>query len=224
MRHAPPRARRPAGTSRPDDPRAEDGRGDDGIDAVLLAGAQSYLASRGTRPPPAGLAEAWGDFFLAVEPTVRSLARGAARAGMDRDDAEQEAWVALIAKLPGYRHDPARGTFLAWAAVVVRHALANSGRRRARHAAAAGRRAEVVEDPAERIEQAELRQRVLRALAAFRARSGPTPYRVVVLHWVDGLTIDQVAARLGLSHGQVVGHLNRSVPRLRACFMPGDIP
>jgi RNA polymerase sigma factor (sigma-70 family) len=192
------------------------------VDPQLLARAQAYLACRGEARADPRLCRAWEDLFAILGPMVHAMARVGRRARIDPADAEQEALAALVARIPAYRPDPARGPFLAWAATVVRHALANlarrhAGWRRERPPHRPGFEAWTIADD---LERAERRERLRRGLLAFRAEAGPVAFRVVLLHWIAGQTVDAVAARLGLTRGQVIGHLHRAIPRLRARFTP----
>jgi RNA polymerase sigma-70 factor (ECF subfamily) len=193
------------------------GDADDDVDPRVLSRAQSYLAANESGRADPDLASAWADVFLAVEPIVCTQARAARRSGLDPLDAEQEGWAALVESLGDYRPDPARGTFRAWAKVVVRNAQANRTRRRPhtpRHGPPS-REAEPA-DPAEAIERAERVAALRRGLAAFRARFGKTALRIVLLHWARGWSTARIAARLGRTDGQVRGVLARAKPRLRA--------
>jgi RNA polymerase sigma factor (sigma-70 family) len=180
-----------------------------------VARFQAYLAAAPDDRADPALAAAWDDFCLAYGPMVLALAAG--WAGLEPDDAGQDAWAALLDSLPDYRPDPSRGPFLAWATVVVRNALANVARRQA----ASDRTPPSLPgpepvDPSEAIERAEQVARVRRGLVAFCAESCPMACLAVVLHWYMGRTVEEVAARLGQSCGQVRGILYRVLPRLRA--------
>jgi RNA polymerase sigma factor (sigma-70 family) len=191
------------------------GPGSPDVEARLVARFQAYLAAGPNARADPALAGAWDDFSLAFEPMIR--AHAAERAGLERDDAKQEAWEALFACLAVYRPDPARGRFLGLAAVVVRHAITDEARRQA-----ASRRTPPPRprpgpvDPSAAVEHAERRERVRQALVALRAESGTMACLVVVHRWYMGKTIDEAADRLGLSCGQVRGILHRARPRLRA--------
>lgn len=196
------------------------------IDPELLATGQAYLKARqaGNDVGPE-LVEAWESLFRFLHPVVHSLANASRLTGQDPEDAVQEAWIVLIARLPAYRHDPARGPLLAWVAVVIRRALTNAGRRRTRRAHDAVFAPADMDPPDARngnplmaVERAERIDQVRHALSTFQGSIGPTAYDVVLLYWVEGWTASEVAARLGLTFGQVIGHLNRAKPKLRACL------
>jgi RNA polymerase sigma-70 factor (ECF subfamily) len=126
------------------------------------------------------------------------------------EDAAQEAMVALAR---GARSFAPGASFMPWFRAIVLNAVRMAGRgrgRRARHeAAAAGRASEAAPDEtgARRVAAEE----VLDRLSAL-----PHDHRsAIVLHYLEGLTHDEVAASLGCPRGTVATWIRRGVERLR---------
>ena len=66
------------------------------------------------------------------------------------------------------------------------------------------------EGPLRRLEQAERRDRVQRALADLN----PDHRAVIVLRWMDGLSTKETAEALGVPVGTVMSRLSRAMDRL----------
>jgi RNA polymerase sigma factor (sigma-70 family) len=152
---------------------------------------------------------------------LRAIARRWRWATADRDDASQEAWLVLLARIRQFRADGERGGFPAWASVVVRNHLANL----AHHAAG---RPEVPLHPDEvgaligrEVDPAEICERigtcaaVRAALEEARLRLPEASYQIVILRWFEGRTTPEIAAALGLSQAQVRDRHRRALPILR---------
>lgn len=197
----------------------------DDIDMRLIGPVQVYLELRrmGVTPGPT-LERAWAAFFGAANPVVLAAARAGRGTRADLADGIQEAWREIITCLPAYRHDPARGLLRDWLFVLARRAwtrMRRGGGHRPLMPLPPGAVDDIEgrpSDPSAMIERAERREQVGRRLLAFRDQAGPVEFWVVLLHWVGGGTTAQVAARLGLTDGQVRGHLARARPKLRAAL------
>jgi RNA polymerase sigma factor (sigma-70 family) len=190
----------------------------------LIRLAQRYLeACRGNRPMTAVLERVWRRFYAETDPLVRSVVRVCRKTGDEREDRVQEGWAEIIVRLPGYHHDPERGPFRNWVFVLVRNALIKRRRGEGTRPMESlppeigwleGRES----DPSTNLDRFDRCLRVRRALVTSQALIGPVAYRIVILHYVASLTQDEVANRLGLTAGQVRGHLDRSRPKIRSWF------
>jgi RNA polymerase sigma factor (sigma-70 family) len=197
-----------------------DANRDESLGMVRLA--QFYLETCRTKKPICPLIErAWLRFYSETDELVRAAARSCHIDSSRLDDCVQEAWREILAFLPGYRHDPARGRFRNWIFVLVRRTLIRHKRRE---------RGWVFEtlpegdewpgrepDPARSLDRVEMRKSLIHSLTVLRVRVSRMGYHVVVLHHVAEQSESEVADRLALSPGQVRGYLDRARARLRAC-------
>jgi RNA polymerase sigma factor (sigma-70 family) len=157
-------------------------------------------------------------------PRLRALAFALLGDREDPEDVVQEALLRAYLGLASLR-EPAR--FRSWVSAIVVNVARMRLRRPRRESASledlAGTGASLswAEGPApeEAVELEELARVVREALEAL-----PRPQReVVVLHYVDGLSCREIAARLGESAGTVRVRLHRARARLRK-LLPGLAP
>lgn len=139
---------------------------------------------------------------------LRRLARSLLRDAEDAEDLAQEAWVVALESRsrPGAPDRP-------WLAGVLRNLarfrLRSDVRRRAREQQAAQPSGPSNDsDPLERIEQ-------FRLLADSVERLQDPDRSIVILRYFDGMTSDDIGARLGLSPGAVRMRLKRALENLR---------
>ncbi len=148
------------------------------------------------------------DRLAAEARSLRALARAAAGGGVDGDDLAQEAWLTALQRPP----EPGF-SLRAWLGGIVRN--------HARDAQRTARRRAVREEHAARPEAVDLddtveRLDLLRHLLA-EARALEEPFRAaILLRYVDGLSTEAIARRLGVPAGTVRARLHRGLERLRA--------
>lgn len=147
----------------------------------------------------------------------RAVALAVTGVEADADDVCQDAFVAAIERIDDCR-DPAR--FGKWLLQIVRNRARNLVRSHP------GRRTVPLDDcaparggsPIAELEQVELRERLLGALAAI-----PEQHReVVLLHDLEGWKHREIGERLGLPEGTVRSHLHHARRRLRQILGDGD--
>lgn len=130
---------------------------------------------------------------------------------MDAEEVAQEAFIRIFRGLPKFRGDAALGTWIY--RLAVKAALSHRSRRGtvpAREFVDADARGETPAVPPEPGDLA-LRRQLERALALL-----PTGYRtVIVLHDVEGLEHEEVAAILGCHVGTSKSQLHKARARLR---------
>jgi RNA polymerase sigma-70 factor (ECF subfamily) len=148
----------------------------------------------------------------AFGPRVQALC---ARLDPDPDDARQAAWERILAALP--RFDPrGSGTIAGWIVAVTHRLLVDRHRRRVTRGVVLpldGLAADV--DAADAV--ADRRQRLERALGTL----DPDVRRVVVLHHVYDVPLDEIAAAEGVAVGTVKSRLHRGRARLLARLSEG---
>jgi RNA polymerase sigma-70 factor (ECF subfamily) len=162
-----------------------------------------------------GREHAWDLFLLHYRELIHGWCR---RGGLDphaAEDLTQEILIRLLEALPRHRHDPDRGRFRSWLRTVVRHALADRGRRHKRRPEAGGvggstaleRLADLPgpaavgrNSAAEGCTTAAGRAGVLDRV---RARVEPTNWEAFRQRMVEGRPAAEVAAELGITVGAV---------------------
>ena len=177
----------------------------------------------------AGSIQAWDHLHGLLEPLIRRLARDH-RNHLDPDDAAQEAWLEVLSRIDRYRQAPGiGGGFPAWAWVVARRRLlrlAASPAHRATQAHGSGMVSEPVDPrdgPPEAFERSEIRRAVRSALAEACGRMAGASHAVMALCWVDGHSVAEAAAILGVTPAQVRDRRRRALPTLRAALARRDL-
>jgi DNA-directed RNA polymerase specialized sigma24 family protein len=133
-----------------------------------------------------------------------------------REDGVQEAWLAVLAALPGFVHDATRGRVEHWVAAVARHGAIDLARKLGAHPAEPfdesqadlrpGREA----DPPSVLLGRERDRQVRIVLEEVRRRVSELAYRVFHAHYVEARPLPAVAAEFGLTLAQAQHH-NRNV-------------
>jgi len=174
---------------------------------------------------PAGLAEADSDGQLAqalASRDPRALAAlydrhasfalaVALRILGDRQEAEEAVQDAIWQIWTGrVRYDPLRGRFRTWVFMIARSRALDRLRRRASALRPAPERVEA-HDP---VPELELARDVRESLAAL----GDDQREAIVLAFYDGLTHDEIAARLGNPVGTVKSRIRRGLIELRTAL------
>jgi RNA polymerase sigma factor (sigma-70 family) len=182
----------------------------DDIDPQLLQNAQAYLESQLCRQtPPLPLVEAWEEFFYIYNPVIRSYAVSCGAPTADLDDCTQEVWTTLVTKLGDFRYDPPRGRFLSWLFTVVHSKATDLHRSKTRHPTESLTSAEEGDlyasdmDPVAEYEQRRRQALVNGALDELRKQVSERNYRVLHMRSVEGRTVAETAAALGLEREQV---------------------
>lgn len=77
--------------------------------------------------------DGWQRFFDTYAGVIHSLALRSGLNAAEADDALQETLLSVAKEMPGFRYDPARGSFKSWLFQITRRRIADQFRRRARH-------------------------------------------------------------------------------------------
>lgn len=183
--------------------------GRDGGEAQDMAGAFADDVEL-LRSAAAGVPAAVRRLLDEVAPVVHGFLY--ARVGGDQAAAEdllQDTLLEAVRSAGSYRGEAALST---WMCTIARRRLARHYEAE-RRAEAARRGLRAVPDPETQpaIDALELRDEVLRALS----RMSPTHRQVLVLKYLDGLPVEQIAAELGRSRVQVQSLLQRARDGLR---------
>lgn len=151
--------------------------------------------------------KAYADFLRAVAPLVRgAVQRKAAAAGFDTEDIVQETLMAVHAKRHTWRQD---APVLPWVFAIARHKTIDAFRRRGRHVVLD------IDDFSETIAAPEAETVSARELDRALQGLAPGQRAVVSSISVEGLSIGETAARLGMSEAAVRVALHRGLNAIR---------
>ncbi len=162
-----------------------------------------------------------GDWARFVRLFTPLLSRWAHRFGVpttDTEDALQEVFVLLFAKLPRFRHDP-DGSFRAWLWTVFRRELLARFRRQNSHTSATAEQLELLVSPDGLPEASESEYRRMLVERALRLVRRDFPEQTWGVFWrvaVDGQPGVKVAEEFGVSPNAVYLARGRVLARLRA--------
>ncbi len=193
----------------------------DEIDSDTLLLVQAYLLARTERrEPDHESTAAWEKFYAAYDPFIRRLAGAHSWPSTDFEDRVQEIWRVVLKQLPQLRFAPERGQLSGWLATVARHVLTYLRRQAARHPL--GHFSSGVEDrilarepePAS-CEFDQMRQCLHCALSELGPLVSEAGYQVLILRWIEGKRIAEIATALGLTPKQVRDQHRRTIIKLR---------
>ncbi len=74
--------------------------------------------------------ESWRDFFDTYGKLIYGLARKSGLSDAEAQDAVQETLITMAKEMPGFKYDPAIGSFKGWLLEVARRRIANQFRKR----------------------------------------------------------------------------------------------
>jgi RNA polymerase sigma factor (sigma-70 family) len=161
----------------------------------------------------------------AFAPILRDLVRRRPGDALDPEDATQEAWLVLVARVAAVRIDDGEDDLPPQLVVRIRNHLADLRRRARRRVclpladdlaeALVGRE----ENPAVAFEQSQAREEVRAALIEAGNRLSRPSLRIVVLRWVEGRTFAEIAEILEMTVDRVRDRHRRALPVLRALLI-----
>src|SRR5436190_11301942 len=162
---------------------------------------------------------AWREFFDAYWRLIYKVARSSGLADSEAQDVVQNTFIYLSRRMPNFRYDPARGAFKSWLRVVTRSRISVLRRRQKadeklrgelRRSESGDESAQIEEipDPAgdalDEVWQREWEENLLtRALQRVRTRVSTQHVLIFRMATLNGLPLNQVAKKLGLSVAQV---------------------
>ncbi len=161
--------------------------------------------------------EAWREFFDLYWRLIYSVARRAGLGEAEAQDVVQETMVVVAKQMPGFRYDPARGSFKGWLHTVIRGRLCRHWRKSASQPAAAsqreGDRSEVDEEALteaaappefESIWQSEWEQNLISAaLRRVQAKVSPRQYLLFSLAALKEVPTSVIKERYEASRTQI---------------------
>ena len=174
-----------------------------------------------------GERDALGQLFRRHARTVRNVAYRILRDEAEADDLVQEVFLFVFRKAGLF--DPNRGSAVSWLVQVAFHRAFDRRRRlRARGFYSHCELDEVVlarEDPRAAVHYEDTIEAAIGqdALRRIEASLSEVQRRVLHLRFFDGLTIDEIAALLGQSAGNVRNHYYRGLEKMRREVFAGKL-
>ena len=169
-------------------------------------------------------ADAWGRLAGVYTPLLLEWAGRLGVRPADADDLVQEVLVTAAREMPGFKYDPARGSFRGWLRTVLANRVRHYRRSRAGRPAAAGGGGhdrllgELADDSSPACDEWDRdhdRQVVARLLDLARPEFEPATWEAFRLTAVEGQGTADVAAALGVSVNAVRVAKCRVLARLR---------
>jgi len=161
-------------------------------------------------------AAAWERFAALYAPLLDHWSAADRVPAAEWPDLRQDVFLAVVKALPAYRHAPATGTFRGWLRVIARRKWVD--RCRARFPAADSARLAAVPAPTPAEATAEQDLLFKRALDLVQTDFNPDTWRAFWRVVVDGETVADAAAALGLTPNAVYLAKGRVLRRLREEF------
>ncbi len=198
------------------------------MDSVLTDGSRDRTAreQRGTRQALPGLLQQEdpvADLLTWIWEAVRRLVQACGVAPADIEDVVQEVVLEGLRRSPERTGKNPSRQLRAWLTCVVQGKAVDAHRRAGRHRAddlslvvAAGREPiDPQPGPALALEQRETRERFRAAFEMLRPRLGESNARILELRFLEGQSVAQVAATLGLTAKAVRVRQCRTLRKLR---------
>ena len=170
----------------------------------------------------------WQRFYDTYSRLLFAVAKRAGLGGAEVQDVVQETMIDVAEQMPGFRYDPARGSFKGWLLAIVRRRIADHFRRK--HYLFGGERVAresvldsdlpehqvIAESEIDKVWAEEWSQHILAAaLARVKEEVAPLQFQMFHLHVMKESPAEQVAERLGVRPGSVYWAKYRVGARLK---------
>jgi RNA polymerase sigma-70 factor (ECF subfamily) len=148
--------------------------------------------------------ESWHEFFATYGKLLYSFATKAGLRDAEAQDAVQETIISVAKELPGFKYDPARGSFKGWLKTVARRRIADRFRNAGRDQPATESADEPSVDPLESIWNTEWSRHVTQmAMHRLRSKVNQRQCQIFDLLVAQGLPVGEVARLMGVSHAHI---------------------
>jgi RNA polymerase sigma factor (sigma-70 family) len=192
---------------------------------ALVKKAKQYLQQRLQKlAPDAVLTQAWDRFYQTYTEVLRRMAAEFHLDGHQSEDLVQEVWARVIVHLQDFHGDEHGAGLRGWLYTLIRNQALNFIRRKVRHPVrlASGTEMHGVADrgpgPAAHWQACWDRELMHLLLAELAKKTTPTNHRLLILRWIEGRSLAEVALTLNLSEKQVTYRQQRLFRKLRAAL------
>ncbi len=197
--------------------------GHDVREKALVKKVKEFLKQRLQRlAPDAVLTHAWDTFYGTYTNILRRMAAEFHLGAGESEDLTQEVWAQVIVHLSEFDWQGQGSGLRGWMYTLIRNKALNLIRQKVRHPVrltggmerheAADRAA----GPAQEWEARWDRELMHVLLADLKAKVSPVNHRLLILRWIEGLPLAEVARTLNLSEKQVTYRQQRLFRKLRA--------
>jgi RNA polymerase sigma-70 factor (ECF subfamily) len=198
-------------------------RGQDQSETALVKNACAFLRQRLQKlAPDAVLTHAWDGFYRTYTNILRRMAAEFHLDAGESEDIVQEVWLQVIAHLSEFDWQPHGSGLRGWLYTLVRNKALNLIRQKVRRPvqlAGDMKMREVVDrapGPAEEWAIQWDRELMHLLLAELGKKVPPVNHSLLVLRWIEGRPLAEVARLLNLSEKQVTYRQQRLFRKLRA--------
>ena len=192
---------------------------------VLVRKVKAFLKQRLQRlAPDAVLTHAWDSFYRTYTNMLRRMAVEFHLDAGESEDLVQEVWAQVIVHLPEFEWKEHGSGLRGWLYTLIRNKALNFIRQKVRHPVllAGGMGMDEVADrapgPAERWEARWDRELMQFLLDELKKKVSPVNHRLLILRWIEGRPLAEVASLLQLSEKQVTYRQQRLFRKLRAAL------
>ncbi|HVY70942.1 MAG TPA: sigma-70 family RNA polymerase sigma factor [Verrucomicrobiae bacterium] len=153
----------------------------------------------------------WQRFFDTYGGVIRGLAIKAGLSDTEADDALQETLLSVAKEIPGFRYDPARGSFKGWLFTIARRRIADQFRIRVRRQRDGNNQDDIIEetpnlaaDPLGALWEDEWRQsRIQRAVERVKKKVAANQWQMFDLAVLQRLPTERICQLLGINRAQL---------------------
>jgi RNA polymerase sigma-70 factor (ECF subfamily) len=192
---------------------------------LMVTRVKAFLTQRLQRlAPDAVLTHAWHRFYRTYTNMLRHMAAEFHLDAGESEDLVQEVWAQVIAHLSEFHWQEHGGGMRGWLYTLIRNKALNLIRQKARHPVrlSGGTEMQQVADrgpgAAEQWQARWDRELMQLQLAELEKRISPVNYRLLILRWIEGRPLAEVAQLLNLSEKQVTYRQQRLFRKLRAAL------
>lgn len=173
--------------------------------------------------------DAWAEFAAIYQPVIRAMAIRRGMQAADVDDLVQQVMMAVAGAINRFEPDGERARFRTWLRMIAHRAIINALTRRPRDRAAGGSDPDVIlrqlaQDDATQSLTLDYRREIFRVAAEqvrpeFHCETWSAFWETAVL----GRSVDEVAAEIGKSRGNIYTARSRVMMRLKATIEKLDM-
>jgi RNA polymerase sigma-70 factor (ECF subfamily) len=173
--------------------------------------------------------DAWAEFAAIYQPVIRAMAIGRGMQAADVDDLVQQVMMAIAGAIDRFEPDGERARFRTWLRTIAHRAIVNALTRRPRDQAAGGADRDAMlqqlaQDDVTVSLTLDYRREIFRVAAdqishEFHSETWSAFWETAVM----GRSVDEVAAEMGKSRGNIYTARSRVMMRLKAAVENLDV-
>jgi len=193
-----------------------------GLEYAVVDQAKAYLRQRLEKlAPDAVLTQAWDRFYEVYTQILRGMAAEFRLDVQEREDLVQDVWARVIVHLQNFHCDESGAGLRGWLYTLLRNEALNFIRRKTRRPVRLTSGAELhgvadqAPSPPEQWQACWDRELMRLLLVELAKKTTPTNHRLLIMRWIEGRSLADVAMTLNLSEKQVTYRQHRLFRKLR---------